>query len=183
MKLISNYIYLNIDNIDTDIIIPKQFLNTLKKNGFEKCLFFDLRYFINNNNLLLNNDFNLNKKKTKVLISKKNFGCGSSREHAVWALKNFGFKIIISESFSDIFYDNSMKNNLFLIEFTKKQIEKILNYNYIYFNIEKQYIKFDKLYYYFLINKLYKNIFINKFLLTDFILRKKKEIIYYLNKC
>ncbi|AQU89515.1 3-isopropylmalate dehydratase small subunit [Candidatus Carsonella ruddii] len=180
MKLISNYIFIDIDNIDTDIIIPKQFLNTLKKTGFEKCLFFDLRYIINDNKLLLNNDFNINKKKTKVLISKKNFGCGSSREHAVWALKNFGFNIIIAESYSDIFYDNSMKNNLFLIELKKNQIEKILNFNYIFFNINKQYIKFDNFYYYFLINKLYKNIFINKFFITDFILRKKKEIIFFL---
>ncbi|XOD38880.1 MAG: 3-isopropylmalate dehydratase small subunit [Candidatus Carsonella ruddii] len=180
MKLISNYIFIDIDNIDTDIIIPKQFLNTLKKNGFEKCLFFDLRYIINNNKLFLNNDFNINRKKTKVLISKKNFGCGSSREHAVWALKNFGFNIIIAESYSDIFYDNSMKNNLFLIELKKNQIEKILKFDYIFFNINKQYIKFDNFYYYFLINKLYKNIFINKFLITDFILRKKKEIIFFL---
>ncbi|WP_433928065.1 3-isopropylmalate dehydratase small subunit [Candidatus Carsonella ruddii] len=182
MKLISNFIYVNIDNIDTDIIIPKQFLNTLKKNGFEKCLFFDLRYFINNNLLILNKDFILNNLKSKVLISKKNFGCGSSREHAVWALKNFGFKIIISESYSDIFYDNCMKNNLLLIELNEIKIKKILNFKFLFFNIQQQYIKFNNFYYYFLINKLYKNMFINKFSIIDFILRKKKEILYFLKK-
>ncbi|MCX2956026.1 MAG: hypothetical protein N6V41_00560, partial [Candidatus Portiera aleyrodidarum] len=90
---------------------------------------FDLRYLVNNNLLFLNRDFILNNLKSKILISKKNFGCGSSREHAVWALKNFGFKIIIAESYSDIFYDNAMKNNLLLIELKKNQIEKILKFN------------------------------------------------------
>ncbi len=74
MKLISNFLYIDIDNVDTDIIIPKQFLNTLKKNGFERCLFFDIRYIINKKNIYLNEDFSLNKKKIKILISGKNFG-------------------------------------------------------------------------------------------------------------
>lgn len=121
MILISNYYFIDIENIDTDIIIPKQFLNTLKNTGFKNCLFFDLKYFIDNDKIILNKDFEINKKKSKILISKKNFGCGSSREHAVWALKDFGIKSIISESFSDIFYDNSMKNNLLLIILEKKK--------------------------------------------------------------
>lgn len=180
MKLISNFIFLNLNNIDTDIIIPKQFLNTLKKTGFKLCLFYDLRYFIDNNKILLNKDFKLNNFITKVLISKKNFGCGSSREHAVWSITDFGIKIIIAESYSDIFYDNSMKNNLFLIEFNYYQIKNIIKYKYIYFNIKNQYIKCSNFYYYFKINKLYKNIFIKNFSIIEFILRKKKEILNYL---
>lgn len=182
MKLISNFLFLNINNIDTDTLIPKQFLNTLKKTGFQKCLFYELRYIINNNLLLLNNDFKLNIIKSKVLILKKNFGCGSSREHAVWALNDFGIKIIIAESYSDIFFDNAMKNKLLLIEFCKNKIEKIVKFNYLYFNINYQYIKYNNSYFYFKINKLYKSIFIKNFSIIDFILRKKNQILNYLIK-
>lgn len=181
MKLISNFLYIDIDNIDTDIIIPKQFLNTLKKKGFERCLFFDIRYIINNNNIYLNEDFSLNKKKIKILISSKNFGCGSSREHAVWAIKNFGINIIIAESYSDIFFDNSMKNNLLLIIFKKNKIKTLIKNSLLYLNIKKQFLRYNKnKYYYFYINNLYKNIFLNKFSIIDFILKKKKKILNYL---
>ncbi|WP_432772488.1 3-isopropylmalate dehydratase small subunit [Candidatus Carsonella ruddii] len=176
MKLISNFLYIDIDNVDTDIIIPKQFLNTLKKNGFERCLFFDIRYIINKKNIYLNEDFSLNKKKIKILISGKNFGCGSSREHAVWAIKNFGIDIIIAESYSDIFFDNSMKNNLLLINFKKFKIETLVKNNLLYLNINKQFLRYKKnKYYYFYINSLYKNIFLNKFSIIDFILKKKRK--------
>ncbi|WMC20358.1 MAG: 3-isopropylmalate dehydratase small subunit [Candidatus Carsonella ruddii] len=182
MKLISNFVYINTDNIDTDIIIPKQFLSTLKLIGFSRCLFFDLRYFIINNKIIFNLDFKLNNLKSKILISNKNFGCGSSREHAVWAIKDFGIKIIIAESYSDIFYDNSMKNNLLLINLNLKQINNIINFNHLFIDVKNQFIKYNKNYYYFYLNKLYKNVFIYKFSIIDFILKKKTQILLFLKK-
>ncbi|MFI4883602.1 MAG: 3-isopropylmalate dehydratase small subunit [Candidatus Carsonella ruddii] len=180
MKLISNFFFINLNNVDTDIIIPKQFLNTLKKTGFKFSLFYDIRYIINNNKILINKDFLLNNYKYKILITKKNFGCGSSREHAVWALIDYGFKIIIAETYSDIFFDNCMKNKLFLIELNYNIIKNIINLNFLYINIYKQYIKFNNFYYYFIINIFYKNIFIKNFSIIEFILKEKKKIIYYL---
>ncbi|XZR52901.1 MAG: 3-isopropylmalate dehydratase small subunit [Candidatus Carsonella ruddii] len=182
MKLISNFIYINTNNIDTDVIIPKQFLSTLKQNGFSRCLFYDLRYFIIKNKIIFNFDFKLNNLKSKILISNKNFGCGSSREHAVWAIKDFGIKIIIAESYSDIFYDNSMKNNLLLINLSLKKINNIIIHNYLFIDIKNQFIKYNKNYYYFYLNKLYKNIFIEKFSIIEFVLKKKFKILLFLKK-
>ncbi|AFP83947.1 3-isopropylmalate dehydratase small subunit [Candidatus Carsonella ruddii] len=183
MKLISNYIYINTNNIDTDIIIPKQFLSTLKQKGFSNCLFFDLRYIILNNKIKINYDFKMNTLKSKILITNKNFGCGSSREHAVWAIKDFGYKIIIAESYSNIFYDNSMKNNLLLINLKLYKINNIIKYNFLYINIYNQFIRYNNNnYYYFYLNNLYKKIFINNFSIIEFVLKKKKKIINYLNK-
>ncbi|XRA05507.1 MAG: 3-isopropylmalate dehydratase small subunit [Candidatus Carsonella ruddii] len=181
MKLISKFFFINLNNIDTDIIIPKQFLNTLKKTGFKLCLFYDMRYIINfNNKILINKDFLLNNIKYEILIAKKNFGCGSSREHAVWSLIDYGFKIIIAESYSDIFFDNCMKNKLFLIEFNYNIIKNIIKLKYLYVNIYKQYIKINNVYYYFNINIFYKNIFIKKISIIEFILKEKKKIIDFL---
>ncbi|AFP84308.1 3-isopropylmalate dehydratase small subunit [Candidatus Carsonella ruddii] len=190
MILISKFLILNINNIDTDLIIPKQFLKTLKKKGFYYCLFYDLRYIINQNNIFLNYDFPLNiktNKNVKILISKKNFGCGSSREHAVWAIKDFGIKIIIAESFSDIFYDNSFKNNLFLIKLKKIEINSIINNynvkkNIIFINIKYQFFKFNNKIYYFNINMLYKNILLSNFSIIEFLLEKKTEIFLFYKK-
>lgn len=182
MILISNYIYLNLENIDTDLIIPKQFLNTTKTKGFNYCLFFDLRYIINKNLLFLNKDFLLNNIKSKILISNKNFGCGSSREHSVWSLKDFNIKVIIAENYNNIFYENSMKNNLFLIFLKKDYINKLLKNKILFLNIKKQFIKLKNNYIYFYINSLYKNMFLKNFSFIDFILRKKKEIFNFLLK-
>ncbi|BAF35112.1 3-isopropylmalate dehydratase small subunit [Candidatus Carsonella ruddii PV] len=187
MILISKFLILNINNIDTDLIIPKQFLKTIKKTGFYYCLFYDLRYLINQNNIFLNYDFPFNIKKNKnakILISRKNFGCGSSREHAVWAIKDFGIKIIIAESFSDIFYDNSFKNNLFLIKLKNFEINFIINnyeINIIYINIKNQFLKFNNKLFYFNINNLYKNILLSNFSIIDFLL-EKKDIIFLFYK-
>ena len=104
--------YLPIVNIDTDMIIPKQFLKTIKRTGLGKNLFFEMRYDDNGSEI---KDFTLNQlpySKSKILISGKNFGCGSSREHAPWALVDYGFKAVISTSFADIFKNNSLKNGL-----------------------------------------------------------------------
>ena len=119
--------YLPIVNIDTDMIIPKQFLKTIKRTGLGNNLFFELRYDEKGNEI---KDFILNQKpynNSKILISGKNFGCGSSREHAPWALLDFGITCVISSSYADIFYNNCFKNGLLPIILETKSFEKIIN--------------------------------------------------------
>ena len=121
--------YLPIVNIDTDMIIPKQFLKTIKRTGLGKGLFFEMRYDQNGN---LVEDFILNKSpynKSEILIAGKNFGCGSSREHAPWALLDFGVKCIISSSYADIFYNNCFKNGILPIMIAEEQIKEISDYS------------------------------------------------------
>ena len=121
--------YLPIVNIDTDMIIPKQFLKTIKRTGLGKGLFFEMRYDQNGN---LVEDFILNKSpynKSEILIAGKNFGCGSSREHAPWALLDFGIKCIISSSYADIFYNNCFKNGILPIMIAEDQIKEISDYS------------------------------------------------------
>ncbi|QJC33957.1 3-isopropylmalate dehydratase small subunit [Enterobacteriaceae endosymbiont of Donacia cinerea] len=118
---------LNISNIDTDVIIPKQFLQKNNKTGFGKNLFNDWRY-LDDKNKVLNHKFILNKKEfknSKILLTRENFGCGSSREHAVWALLDFGFHTIIASSYADIFYNNAINNKLLLIILNKKIIDQL----------------------------------------------------------
>jgi 3-isopropylmalate/(R)-2-methylmalate dehydratase small subunit len=119
-------------NIDTDMIIPKQFLKSIKRSGFGPNLFDELRYLdegqpdADNSGRPLNPDFVLNKDRYKgasVLICRENFGCGSSREHAPWALEDFGFNTIIASSYADIFYNNSFKNGLLPIVLTEQQMD------------------------------------------------------------
>ena len=119
--------YLPIVNIDTDMIIPKQFLKTIKRTGLGKNLFFEMRYDDKGEKI---NDFVLNQNpynNSKILIAGKNFGCGSSREHAVWALRDFGIKAVIASSFGDIFYNNSFKNGVLPIKLAKSEIEFLFN--------------------------------------------------------
>ena len=112
-------------NVDTDQIVPKQFLKLVQKSGFGKYLFYNWRYDSNENQ---NPDFILNDKKyenSKILVAGDNFGCGSSREHAVWALQDYGFSVIIAPSFADIFYSNCFKNGVLPITLDEKIIEKL----------------------------------------------------------
>jgi 3-isopropylmalate/(R)-2-methylmalate dehydratase small subunit len=111
-------------NVDTDAIIPKQFLKSIKRTGFGPNLFDEWRYLdhgepgMDNSQRPLNMDFVLNQDRyqgAKILLARENFGCGSSREHAPWALEDFGFRVIIAPSFADIFYNNSFKNGILLI--------------------------------------------------------------------
>mgnify|MGYP003298410013 FL=1 len=127
---------LNRDNIDTDQIIPKQFLKSIKKSGFGPNLFDAWRYEDEGfpgqdiSNRKINKEFILNKEKfinSDILISKKNFGCGSSREHAVWSLMDFGFKVVIAESFADIFYNNCFNNGLLPIAISEHEISTLLD--------------------------------------------------------
>ena len=116
-------------NIDTDMIIPKQFLKTIKRTGLGKNLFYEMRYDEQGN---LIEDFILNKKpfsKSKILLAGKNFGCGSSREHAPWALLDFGIKCVIASSFADIFYNNCFKNGILPIVLDEKNIQELAEYS------------------------------------------------------
>ena len=120
--------YLPIVNIDTDMIIPKQFLKTIKRTGLGKNLFFEMRYDDNGKEI---NEFVLNKipfKSSKILIAGKNFGCGSSREHAPWALLDFGITCVISSSFADIFYNNCFKNGILPITLNVEKIKELAEY-------------------------------------------------------
>ncbi|XBC39705.1 MAG: 3-isopropylmalate dehydratase small subunit [Buchnera aphidicola (Chaetogeoica yunlongensis)] len=122
-------------NVDTDVIIPKQFLKKITKNGFGKYLFNDWRY-IDDKSTILNKKFILNSniyKDGTILLSRENFGCGSSREHAVWSLVDYGFKVVIAISFSDIFYNNSLKNGLLPISLSKDKINIL--FEIIYKNV------------------------------------------------
>ena len=121
--------YLPIVNIDTDMIIPKQFLKTIKRTGLGKNLFYEMRY---DNDGIEIKDFILNQNpfnKSKILIAGKNFGCGSSREHAPWALLDFGITCVISSSYADIFYNNCFKNGILPITITEEEIKEISDYS------------------------------------------------------
>ena len=138
--------YLPLQNIDTDMIIPKQFLKTIKRTGLGKSLFFEMRYDENGEKV---EDFVLNNepyKNSKILLAGKNFGCGSSREHAPWALSDFGIKCIISTSFADIFYNNCFKNGILPIKISEDKILELAEYSkrkeQIEVNLERQKIIF-----------------------------------------
>jgi len=121
--------YLSITNIDTDMIIPKQFLKTIKRTGLGKNLFFEMRYDDNGNEI---KDFILNQEphnESKILIAGKNFGCGSSREHAPWALLDFGITCVISSSYADIFYSNCFKNGILPIILPEEKIKQLSEYS------------------------------------------------------
>ena len=138
--------YLPIVNIDTDMIIPKQFLKTIKRTGLGKNLFYEMRY---NEKGTPIDDFILNTSpfnNSKILIAGKNFGCGSSREHAPWALLDFGITCVISSSYADIFYNNCFKNGILPIVLPEAKIKELSEYSKrkeeIIVNLEEQKITF-----------------------------------------
>jgi len=145
-KLNSIPSYLPLQNIDTDMIVPKQFLKTIKRTGLGKGLFYEMRY---DEKGKIIKDFVLHKEpynKSKILIAGKNFGCGSSREHAPWALLDFGIKCVISSSFADIFYNNCFKNGILPIRLDEKIILHLAEYSNrrkeIEVDLEDQVVKF-----------------------------------------
>tara|TARA_A100001011_G_C13917761_1_gene677806 strand:- start:57 stop:665 length:609 start_codon:yes stop_codon:yes gene_type:complete len=145
-KLKSIPSYLSLQNIDTDMIIPKQFLKTIKRTGLGKSLFYEMRY---DEKGKLIKDFILNKEpynKSKILLAGKNFGCGSSREHAPWALSDFGIRCVISSSFADIFYNNCFKNGILPIKISEEKVIELSDYSKrqeeIEISLEKQEISF-----------------------------------------
>lgn len=135
---------LDMVNVDTDQIVPKQFLKLVQKSGFGKFLFFNWRFDENEN---LKTDFVLNDSKyqgSKILITGDNFGCGSSREHAVWALQDYGFSVVIAPSFADIFFSNCFKNGLLPISLDQKIVESLQQETApIHVDLKKQIIKTD----------------------------------------
>tara|TARA_B110000003_G_scaffold140239_2_gene141874 strand:+ start:1176 stop:1775 length:600 start_codon:yes stop_codon:yes gene_type:complete len=177
---------LSMINIDTDMIIPKQFLKTIKRTGLGKSLFFEMRYDDNGKEI---NEFILNKKpynNSSILLTGKNFGCGSSREHAPWALLDFGIKCIISSSFADIFYNNCFKNGILPIVLDEKKIEELTHYSdrkeNIEINLEKQKISFGNNEIKFEIDSFKKDCLLNGLDDIAMSLEKSEKISSYENK-
>ena len=173
--------YLPIINIDTDMIIPKQFLKTIKRTGLGKNLFFEMRYDDNGkeiNNFVLNKDPYAN---SKILIAGKNFGCGSSREHAPWALLDFGITCVISSSFADIFYNNCFKNGILPIKLSSEKIEKVIDFSkkenpQLEVDLDNQTIKGSEIEFCFEIDKYKKTCLLNGWDDIDLTLKKEKLI-------
>ena len=177
---------LNISNVDTDMIIPKQFLKTIKRTGLGKSLFYELRFDENN---IKTGDFILDTepyKNSKILITGKNFGCGSSREHAPWALLDFGIRSVISESFADIFYNNCFKNGILPITLAKSEIDEIAEYSKrkeeIEIDLSEEKIKFGNKEIKFKIEKFKKKCLIEGLDDIAISLNKSKQIQIYENK-
>ena len=177
---------LNISNVDTDMIIPKQFLKTIKRTGLGKSLFYELRFDENN---IKTGDFILDTepyKNSKILITGKNFGCGSSREHAPWALLDFGIRSVISESFADIFYNNCFKNGILPITLTKSEIDEISEYSKrkeeIEIDLSEEKIKFGNKEIKFKIEKFKKKCLIEGLDDIAISLNKSEQIQIYENK-
>ena len=178
--------YLSLQNIDTDMIIPKQFLKTIKRTGLGKSLFYEMRYDESGN---LNKDFVLNKhpyNKSKILVAGKNFGCGSSREHAPWALLDFGIRCVISSSFADIFYNNCFKNGILPIVLDESLIVEISEYSKreeeISVDLSKQEIKYGNKLINFKIDEFKKKCLLNGLDDIDLSLSKINDITKYEKK-
>ena len=182
----STFAVIDIDNIDTDMLIPKQFLKTTTRIGLGKYLFYEKRYDKDGNK---KDYFVLNQKpydKAEILVAGKNFGCGSSREHAPWALKDFGIKVIIAESFADIFYNNCFENLILPVILGSKDIDFIKAFfqqnkdkkedNKITINLEKQAIKCGERVFSFEIDKAKKYKIINQIDAIEENLKKIKLI-------
>ena len=173
-------------NIDTDMIIPKQFLKTIKRTGLGKSLFFEMRYDESGNKI---EKFVLNKEpynNSSILLVGKNFGCGSSREHAPWALLDFGIKCVISPSFADIFYNNCFKNGMLPIILGEKQIEELIQYSErkenIEINLTEQEIIFGNKTIKFEIDPFKKKCLLNGLDDIELSLEKSEKISSYENK-
>ncbi|MGX7593355.1 3-isopropylmalate dehydratase small subunit [Candidatus Karelsulcia muelleri] len=185
--IISQCLPLDIDNIDTDQIIPARFLKISSRLNLGNNLFRDWRY---DKNGIKKKKFILNNKQSSgdILITGKNFGCGSSREHAVWAIMDYGIKAIISNYFADIFKQNALNNGLLVIEFKKDMVNFLLNNILIFpkrklkINLKKEYVEFKKKPIQFEINSYKKKCFIKGYDDLDFLLNLKKKIIKFEKK-
>ena len=173
-------------NVDTDMIIPKQFLKTIKRTGLGKSLFYEMRYDETGNKI---QEFVLNQKpynNSSILLVGKNFGCGSSREHAPWALSDFGIKCVISSSFADIFYNNCFKNGMLPIILDEKKIENLVQYSNrkenIEINLTEQEITFGNKRIKFEIDQFKKKCLLNGLDDIAMSLEKSEKISSYENK-
>ena len=178
--------YLALQNIDTDMIIPKQFLKTIKRTGLGKSLFYEMRY---DENGKIVEDFILNKKPyndSKILLAGKNFGCGSSREHAPWALLDFGIRCVISSSFADIFYNNCFKNGILPIKTDEEVVLALSDYSKrkeeIEIDLEQQEISYGNKSIKFEIDEFKKKCLINGLDDIDLSMKKIDEIGNYEKK-
>ena len=173
-------------NVDTDMIIPKQFLKTIKRTGLGKSLFFEMRYDDDGKKIekfVLNNEpFN----KSSILITGRNFGCGSSREHAPWALLDFGIKCLIGQSFADIFYNNCFKNGMLPIVLDEKKIDELVKYSErkekIKVNLSEQEITFGNARIMFQIDPFKKKCLLNGLDDITLSLEKSEKISFYEGK-
>ena len=170
-------------NVDTDMIIPKQFLKTLKRSGLGKSLFFEMRYDEQGKKI---DNFVLNKEpynRLTILLTGKNFGCGSSREHAPWALLDFGIKCIIGPSFADIFCNNCFKNGMLPIVLSQNNLEEIVEYSkrkeIVEINLTKQEIKFGNKIINFEIDPFKKECLLNGLDDISLSLEKSDKISFY----
>jgi len=170
-------------NVDTDMIIPKQFLKTLKRSGLGKSLFFEMRYDEQGKKI---DNFVLNKEpynRSTILLTGKNFGCGSSREHAPWALLDFGIKCIIGPSFADIFCNNCFKNGMLPIVLSQNNLEEIVEYSkrkeMVEINLTKQEIKFGNKIINFEIDSFKKECLLNGLDDISLSLEKSDKISFY----
>lgn len=173
-------------NVDTDMIIPKQFLKTIKKTGLGKSLFFEMRYDETGEKI---QEFVLNKEpynNSSILLTGKNFGCGSSREHAPWALLDFGIKCLIGPSYADIFYNNCFKNGMLPIILNEKEIEELIQYSErkqsIEINLAEQKITFGNKRIKFKIDSFKKKCLLNSLDEIAMSLEQSKKISSYENE-
>ena len=167
-------------NVDTDMIIPKQFLKTIKRTGLGKSLFYEMRYDENGKEI---EDFVLNKKpynNSTILLTGKNFGCGSSREHAPWALLDFGIQCVIGPSFADIFYNNCFKNGMLPIILDEEKVQELIDYSNrrerIEINLSNEEIIFGNSRIKFKVDPFKKKCLINGLDEIDLSLEKKEKI-------
>lgn len=179
---------MELNNVDTDMIIPKEFLKTIKRTGLGKNLFHEMRYDIDGNEVA---DFILNQvgyKNAQILVTGDNFGCGSSREHAPWALLDFGIRCIISTSFADIFYNNCFKNSILPIKLEKQQVEEIMDLaksspdNEVTVDLEEQKILVGEKLYNFQIEEFRKNCLLKGLDDIALTMQYEKEIKAFENK-
>ncbi len=184
LKLSGIVASIELSNIDTDMIIPKQFLKTIKRSGLGKGLFYEMRFDENGNKvsefILNNNPYD----KSKILVALENFGCGSSREHAPWALTDFGIKVILAKSFADIFYNNCFKNGILPIKLSDEKIQKIVNFSKnknpeLEVDLENQIIKGSEINFHFEVDDYKKTCLLNGWDDIDLTLKKEKLISEY----
>lgn len=178
---------LDIANIDTDIILPKQFLKNINRIGFGKYLFYDWRYK-DTNKLTLNHKFIMNHpsfKNASILLTRENFGCGSSREHAPWALLDYGIKAIIAPSFADIFYTNALNNHLVPIRLKNEEINELFEIIFLNpgiflkINIKKLEIEIKNKKFFFKIDLFQRDCIMYGIDSIDLTLQYHKEITYW----
>ena len=186
IKFDSTIMPLNIENIDTDQIIPARFLKAVTRDGFGDNLFRDWRYD-NNDNLIENFNLNSINNDSKILLAGRNFGCGSSREHAAWAIYDYGFRVVVSSFFADIFRNNALNNGLLVIQLSQNKIDQIFdkvsnNINTVFsvdLNDQKFYSSDGTIDEEFEINEYNKTCLINGYDNIDYLLSVKDKILKF----